>query len=176
MRHLCRYLKLLGLQRWFCFIYYSSYYLLTIYYCVCRIWFLSLSIGKIVRKAADSMTRNHCCQVFFSSSMLWRFLTDKWNSNLQTESSLIFLGRLSIQDVHTSNSCSPMDFQGLRIIIWPRPRKSSRRCNLLRKLFVSLSSRNFVTLVLIRLVEGLLGNRVRKGSHPRRTFLISMLG
>ena len=33
----------------------------------------------------------------------------------------------------------------------------------------------FVTLVLIRLVEGLFGNRVRKGSHPRRTFFITML-
>ena len=34
----------------------------------------------------------------------------------------------------------------------------------------------FVALVLIRLVEGLFGNQVRKGSHPRRTFFISMLG
>ena len=34
----------------------------------------------------------------------------------------------------------------------------------------------FVTLMLIRLVEGLLGNQVRKGSHPRRTFLASILG
>ena len=29
---------------------------------------------------------------------------------------------------------------------------------------------------MVRLVEGLFGNQVRKGSHPRRTFLISMLG
>jgi hypothetical protein len=33
-----------------------------------------------------------------------------------------------------------------------------------------------VVLVLIRLVEGLRGNQVRKGSHPRRIFFISMLG
>ena len=33
-----------------------------------------------------------------------------------------------------------------------------------------------VTLVLIRLVEGLFGNQVRKGSHPRRAFFISVLG
>ena len=37
-------------------------------------------------------------------------------------------------------------------------------------------SLSFVAFVLIWLIEGLVGNQVRKGSHPRRTFFTSILG
>lgn len=71
-------------------------------------------------------------------------LTDKRkfkpSLNPQIKSSLTLHGRLIIQDDHTSNSCSLRHYQVLWITIWPRRTKSSKSCNILRKLFVSVSS------------------------------------
>ena len=142
MRHLCRYLKLLGLRR------YSV--LLTIRLVIIDfLWCLQDLVPVPVNR--EDCTKRGRLDDFepllpgtFSSSRLWRSLIDKWKFksfyNPQTKSSLILPGRSSIRGDHTSNSWSLMDFQGLRITIWPRQRKPSRKCNIVRKFFVSVSS------------------------------------